>query len=41
MFGSYEKVKKREVAKVRVEPKSNTIPDLQHNHYAKSSRPIA
>jgi len=37
-----KKVKrKREVAKVRDEPKSNGIPDLQHNKYATSSTPIA
>jgi len=32
-----KKKTKREVAKVGVEPKSNGIPDLKHNHYARSS----
>jgi len=33
--------KKREVAKVRVEPESNVIPDLKHKPYAMRSTPIA
>ena len=33
------KKQKREVARVRVEPKSNGILDLKHNHYATSSIP--
>jgi len=32
---------KRKVAKVRVEPKSNGIPDVKHNHYATSNTAIA
>jgi len=35
------KKKKREVAKVKVELKSNGIPDVKHNRYATSSTPIA
>jgi len=37
------KKKKGKVAKVRVEPKNNVIPDLKHNHYAMamSSTPLA
>jgi len=36
------KKKKGEVAsKVRVEPQSNGIPDLKHNHCVMSSTPIA
>jgi len=35
------KKKKREVAKVRVELRSNGIPDVKHNYYATSSTPIA
>jgi len=40
---SFEKSKKRkkEVAKMRIDPKSNGIPALKHNHYAASSTPIA
>ena len=33
------KKNKRDVAKVRVEPKSNGIPDVKHNRYANSSTP--
>jgi len=29
-----------EVTKVRVEQKSNGVPDLKHNHYTTSSTPI-
>jgi len=35
------KKKKREVTKVRVQLKSNDIPDVKHNCYAMSSTPIA
>jgi len=35
------KTKKREVAKVKVELKSNGVPDLKHNCYATNSMPIA
>ena len=35
------KKKKKEVAKVRVQPKSNGVPDLKHNHCATNSMPIA
>ena len=37
------KKKKGKVAKVRVKPKNNGIPDLKHNHYAMamSSTPLA
>ena len=35
------KKKKREVAKVRVELKSNGIPDVKQNRYAMSSTPMA
>jgi len=40
---SYEKSKKKEkeVAKVRVKSNSNGIPDLKHNHYARSNTPTA
>jgi len=36
-----KKTNKREVAKVRVEPKTNGIPYMKHNCYATSSPPIA
>jgi len=35
------KKKKREVTKVKVELKSNGIPNVKHNRYATSSMPIA
>jgi len=35
------KTKKREVAKVKVELKSNGVPDVKHNCYATNSMPIA
>jgi len=38
---SFEKRKKKEVAKVSVEPKSSGIADMKHNCYAMSSTPIA
>jgi len=38
---SFEKKKKRDIAKVRVEPKRNDVPDVKHNCYATSSTPMA
>jgi len=35
------KKKKREATKVKVELKSNGIPNVKHNRYATSSMPIA
>jgi len=40
-FGKLEKSKKREVTKVRVELKSNGMPDVKHNCCATSSTPVA
>ena len=37
----FKKAKKREVTKVRFEPKINDILDMKHNHYTMSSSLIA
>jgi len=36
-----EKKNKRKVAKVRVKPKSNGVPDVKHSLYAMSSMLVA